>query len=688
MNLDRLDYIVREALFADGSADYLNPPECEPGDTVRLRFRTLRENADSVLLILVKNENEEDEEHEMHLAERGRIFDYYEASLTAEETPVQYYFEVTRGEERCQYTRLGADGGLGRRFYFTLFPGFHVPDWLKGCVMYQIFVDRFRDGDSSNNVRDGEYTYLGRPAEAADWDMPTAELDVGRFYGGDLAGVLEKLDYLEALGIEAIYFNPLFVSPSNHKYDCQDYEHIDPHQTVIKKDGDYSIRTADEENLAASDAWFADFIAQCHARGIRVIIDGVFNHCGSWNKMMDREKLYEARGTYEPGAYTAKNSPYHSYFHFADERDEAWPDNASYEKWWGNETLPKLNYEDSPALEAYILSIAKKWVSPPYNADGWRLDVAADLGHSGAYNHTFWKKFRDAVREANPEAVVFAEHYGDAAEWIWGQEWDTVMNYDAFMEPVTWFLTGMEKHSDRRRDELCGDADSFFRTMLHAQCSMHTSSMLSAMNELSNHDHSRFLTRTNKQVGRLNTLGYQAASEGINLGLFSAAVVMQMTWPGAPTIYYGDEAGLCGWTDPDSRRPYPWGRENHQILDFHTYLITLHKHDVFRYGAWKPLYAKRYLLAYCRMYGRYAAIVVVNAGDSTMEVRLPVWEAGIDSDTPISRVIETTSNRYNVGYHDRATKNGFLYCKMEPYSSKVYINWAKDERNILWLDGG
>lgn len=130
---------------------------------------------------------------------------------------------------------------------------------------------------------------------------------------------------------------------------------------------------------------------------------------------------------------------------FFQEERERWPYNGSYDGWWGHDTLPKLNYEDSPKLEAYIFEIAKKWVSPPYNADGWRLDVAADLGRSNEYNHEFWKKFRKVVKEANPEALILAEHYGDPSEWLEGDEWDTIMNYDAFMEPVTWFLTGMEE---------------------------------------------------------------------------------------------------------------------------------------------------------------------------------------------------------------------------------------------------
>lgn len=685
MNLGIAEGIDKAALFTDETENYRTPAECNPGDAVCIRFRTRRDNADRVCLILTDENSEISEE--MQKAGADQLFDYYETSLDVGKKNISYYFEIERGEERCVYSRLGPDGPLGRRYYFTLRPGHHVPDWMQGCVIYQIFPDRFCKSSDQNSVRTGEYRYLERESEAvSDWNAPVETLDVGRFYGGDLGGVLEKLPYLKSLGVEAIYLNPVFVSPSNHKYDCQDYEHIDPHLTVIAKDGNYDVRTADPENLAASDRFFAEFTERCHAEGIRVIIDGVFNHCGSFHRMMDRAGIYARTGGYEAGAYLSAESPYRSYFRFTDERPEAWPGNGSYEKWWENDTLPKLNYEGSEALWSDILSVGKKWVSAPYCADGWRLDVAADLGHGPETNHRFWRAFREAVREANPEAVVFAEHYGDAAAWMESGEWDTVMNYDAFMEPVSWFLTGMEKHSDRAEPELCGNGRAFFERMRSAQCAFPMQALLSAMNELSNHDHSRFLTRTNRTPGRLADRGAAAASEGVNMGLFSAAVAIQMTWPGAPTIYYGDEAGVCGWTDPDCRRTFPWGRENHQLQDFHTYMIALHKHAVFRRGSWKELYADRSVIAYGRMLGKHIAFTVVNAGACTEEFDLPVWQLGITDDMTVTRVAQTDCSRYNVGRHHRAPRGGMLHCVMGPYSAKVYINWASDEYNIRWVD--
>ena len=148
--------------------------------------------------------------------------------------------------------------------------------------------------------------------------------------------------------------------------------------------------------------------------------------------------------------------------------------------------------------------------------DGCRLDVAADLGHSEDYNHGFWRKFRESVKKANPEAIILAEHYGDPSPWLDGSQWDTVMNYVAFMEPVSWFLTGMEKHSDEYKDYMLGNIENYENTMTHYMASFATSSLQCAMNQLSNHDHSRFLTRTNRRVGRIHTMGPEAAGENIN----------------------------------------------------------------------------------------------------------------------------------------------------------------------------
>ena len=647
----------KNALFCDGTSDYVIPAEPGIHEKVRLRFRTARDDAQEVCLI------SGGEALQMQKISSGEVFDYYETEVQLTDTMFVYYFRIKSESEELCYHRCGVSEHPVEYYNFRIMPGFSTPAWAKGAVMYQIFVDRFCNGDPSNDVEDGEYVYIGEPVcKVKDWNEFPEAMDIRRFHGGDLQGVLDKLDYLEELGVEVIYFNPLFVSPSNHKYDIQDYDYIDPHYGVIIEDGGevlpegekdntratkYQKRTGDIRNLEASNRLFAKLVEEMHTRGMRVILDGVFNHCGSFNKWMDRERIYEPQPEYEKGAYVSAQSPYRDFFHFFDEREEAWPYNKNYDGWWGHDTLPKLNYEDSPTLEEYILNIGKKWVSPPYNADGWRLDVAADLGYSNEYNHIFWENFRKAVKSANPQALILAEHYGDPGEWLQGDEWDSVMNYDAFMEPLTWFLTGMEKHSDERRTDLWGNADNFVNTMNHFMASMLTPSLQVAMNELSNHDHSRFLTRTNHIVGRVVQLGSKAAEEGINLAVMREAVAVQMTWVGAPTVYYGDEAGVCGFTDPDSRRTYPWGQENRELVEFHKEMIRIHKREKpLRTGSLKMLSWSSNVLAYARFQEGEQIIVVLNNSKELKEVTIPVWQAEVPMKGKMERLMYSWEKSY------------------------------------------
>jgi alpha-glucosidase len=484
-----------------------------------------------------------------------------------------------------------------------------------------------------------------------------------------------------------VYFNPLFVSPSNHKYDIQDYDYIDPHfGRIVRNEGSvlspwdrenrnaslYINRVTGIDNLEASNQLFIELVEELHKRGMKVILDGVFNHCGSFNKWMDRERIYEYQPGYEKGAFVSADSPYRSFFKFYNEHE--WPYNPFYDGWWGHDTLPKLNYEASPKLEEYILEIGRKWVSPPYNIDGWRLDVAADLGFSREYNHSFWRKFRKAVKEANPEAIIIAEHYGEADGWMNGDQWDTVMNYDAFMEPLTWFFTGMEKHSDEYREDMVGNIDGFVGAMNYHMASFLAPSLQTAMNQLSNHDHSRFLTRTNGRVGRVADLGSQAANEDVKPEIMREAVVMQMTWPGAPTIYYGDEAGLCGFTDPDNRRTYPWGREDHQMIDFHRAAIAMHKrYPVLKRGSLKLLRGAYNILSYGRFSDEQQIAVVFNNNTEEQEVCVPVWQMGVTNEQAMNRVFYTDMEGFSEEILIYPVKAGEITIRMPARSAAVLL---------------
>ena len=669
------------ALFSDVTNDYRSPAEPMPGDEVTIRLRTGRYNVDKAYLVV------DNVEHVMTRVRSESMFDYYEAKINVGTEKMYYYFRVELGRTVCFYNQIGAIKDLNEYYNFQITPGFKTPEWAKGAVMYQIFVDRFYNGDKSNDVLDDEYNYIGEHVcQVKDWNKYPAQMGIREFYGGDLQGVLDKLDYLQDLGVEVIYFNPLFVSPSNHKYDIQDYDYIDPHFGKIVEDEGELLRPGDNDNthatryinrvtrksnLEASNEFFAKVVQEIHARGMKVIIDGVFNHCGSFNKWMDKEHIYrDSTDEYEPGAYEKYESPYHNFFKFFSNQ---WPDNNSYDGWWGHDTLPKLNYEGSKELEEYILSIGRKWVSAPYNVDGWRLDVAADLGYSPEYNHYFWKRFREEVKKANPDAVILAEHYGDPYSWLQGDEWDTVMNYDAFMEPITWFLTGMEKHSDEKRDDLRGDSYSFFASMRHHMSRFQGNSLLVAMNELSNHDHSRFMTRTNGNVGRVASVGPQAAEMYTNKGIMKEAVIMQMTWPGAPTIYYGDEAGVCGWTDPDNRRTYPWGREDMELIEFHRDAIRIHKNNIaLRKGSFKALLGEYNIIAYGRFLNDNILAIAINNNDSEREIHIPVWQLGVRDNSIMESLMVSSRDTYNVGKVVYVVVNGEIIVRLPGFSAAIY----------------
>lgn len=680
LRLSQVDfkYLNYDAIFSDETENYRYPSVPVSGKNFTITLRVGKDNIDSAYICygccyvkMQKNHSTD-------------FFDYYEGTFICDSEPMNYYFQIICDGRTYFYNKAGVVKDINSEYNFTILPDFSTPSWAKGAVMYQIYVDRFYNGDKSNDVVTNEYEYLGlKSKHIEDWDAPLENMDVCNFYGGDLQGVIDKMDYLSDLGIDAIYFNPIFVSPSNHKYDIQDYEHIDPHYGVIvtktgsplsNEDKDnknatlYMARTTDPKNLEASDQLLAKLIGIAHSKGIKVILDGVFNHCGAFNKWLDREGFYEKNG-YPVGAYASENSPYHNFFNWTSGQ---WPNNEHYSSWWDHPNHPKLNYEHSNELYTYIMNIARKWVSPPYNADGWRLDVAADLGLSKEFNMKFWRDFRKVVKNANPNAVIIAEHYGDPKDWLMGDQWDTVMNYDAFMEPITWFLTGMEKHSEKADIHKYNNAGDFEASMRYYTSRFSNESLNVAMNQLSNHDHSRFLTRTNRKTGRLHTSGTFEADTGINLGIMKEAITFQMTWPGAPTIYYGDEIGMTGWTDPDNRRPFRWNDMNEDILSYHKCLINIrHSREIFKSGSLDYLYMGYGLICYGRWNKNDYGTVILNNQYKATDISVPVWRLGAkNGDTMINLVISnmTTFAQNNTVY---IVKNGCIKVSLPPFSSCV-----------------
>jgi alpha-glucosidase len=672
--------INRQALFTDETVNFKVPYEPCHGDQVSLQIRTLRNDVSAVYVIMGARK------HAMKKVSQDTsdTFDFYQYTFTCPQRQVSYYFEICDDDEQLYYNRLGVVTNNQEEYNFSFTPGHKVPDWALGKVFYQIYPDRFCNGDPTNDVCNNEYYYTGgHTKRITNWDKIPDHLDVSNFYGGDLQGIRSKLDYLQDLGVEAIYLNPIFVSPSNHKYDTQDYDYVDPHLAIIEDDNEFTMqnwerhngfaaryikRVTSKNNLKKSNEYFADLVKELHSRGIKIVIDGVFNHCGSFNKWMDREGIYLNKEGYELGAYQSVDSPYRNYFKF--DKNVA---HSDYEGWWGFQTLPKLNYEKSEELKNYVLATGAKWVSAPYNVDGWRLDVGADLGHSEKFNHKFWQEFHTAVKSANPEAFIFAEHYGDPSKWLEsGKEWDSVMNYDAFMEPVTWFLTGVDKHSKSYNDKWRGNGKAFFEAMFKAMARFPRPALDSAINQLSNHDHSRFLTRTNGRVGTIQERGGAAAGEGIDKRVMKLAILIQMTWVGSPALYYADEVGQVGWTDPDSRRTFPWGHEDWDLYNTYKSAIALRKKvHCIRMGSLLELDAGDGYIAYGRFDIADSLITVINSSDKEIALAVPVWQAGVTWQDKLKLA-------FAVGYQGASAEStvdvnyGRAYIKIPPKSGVCY----------------
>lgn len=655
--------------FSDETVNFRTPAEPREGEAFTVRFRVFQGKGTAVSFYL--NRDGEVSVREMTPVFSRGDYLFYEAGAEGVRERAEYYFAAAAEDGTVRY--YGKNGSCGQASEvkpFTVLPHFTVPDWARGAVWYQIFPDRFANGDAANDPCDEEYSdATGAPCRRAAWDEPVGQGDFNCFYGGDLQGIMNHLDYLRGLGTDVLYLNPVFVSPSSHKYNTQDYEHVDPHLGVIVKDAEgedrYGIRTTAPENLEASDALLARLIEEAHKKGMRVVLDGVFNHCGDFHKWMDRREIYR-KYTGHVGAWWDAGCESASYFRFSDDHE--------YECWWGNETLPKLNLDGSLKLRREIFRIAEKWLAAPYHADGWRLDVAADLCHSPEENHAFWKEFRKHVRTVRPDALILAEHYGAADDWLGGDEWDSVMNYDAFMDPVSLFLTGVEKHSDGYDEKAEGNGALFWDSYQKASAGFPRQSLMTALNELDNHDHSRFLTRTNHKTGRLGRNEAEEAEEGVSKPLLRSGVVMQMTLPGAPGIYYGDEAGLCGFTDPDDRRPFPWGKEDTELQDFYLNAVRLHKNiPVFKEGSLVPVVMEEKLVSYARFIGEEAALVVIYTGTETANLELALADITGKAPPSVTRVLHSSDVSVNLGKKNVQTPDGKLPLSLPSRSAEIYI---------------
>lgn len=440
-----------------------------------------------------------------------------------------------------------------------------TPNWVKDAIFYQIFPDRFALGKPQKN-----YPNYWQSSNLESWEnLPSLQ----KYKGGNFWGVIDKLDYLQDLGINAIYFTPIFQSTCNHRYHTHDYYQIDP-------------------LLGGNDA-FLEFLKQAHKRDIKVVLDGVFNHVG--------RGFFFFNDILENGPH----SPWLDWF-----KIEGWPlsaydgsSPANYASWLNNRALPQFNHSN-PLVKEYIMQVAEYWLNQ--GIDGWRLDVPNEVTDVG-----FWQEFRTRVKAINPSAYIVGEIWVDARQWLDGNQFDGVMNY-LFTAPTMAFCGG-----DRILREYVETppyypypaikAEEYQRKIEKLLNLYHWEITLTQLNLLASHDTARLLSIAN---GDIKTV--------------ELCTLLLLTFPGAPSIYYGDEIGLEGGLDPDSRRSFPEPKSwNHHLLDYHKKLIKLrHQYPALRRGKYQVLWAKENIYIFSRTLNEQKLIIAINTDIKSQEVKL------------------------------------------------------------------
>lgn len=481
---------------------------------------------------------------------------------------------------------------------FRLLADYVAPQWVQRSVFYQIFPDRFADGDPSNNVRTGEWIYHNTAVTARQWAEPPGQSNPSlEFYGGDLQGITQRLDYLADLGVDAVYLNPIFQAPSVHRYDVTDYEQVDPH--------------------LGGNAAFSELRAALTERKMRVMLDIVPNHCGvehPWFKT----------------ALADNNSVNSDHFIFTDHPQH-------YATWLGVRTLPKLDYR-SPKLREYMYagtnSVFRRWLRPPYNIDAWRVDVANMLGQHGAtqVGAEVARGIRAAVKEEQPDAYLIGENFFDATGQLQGDQYDGNMNYRGFTVPLwDWLNEHRMRHAAFGAETNLGvslsttglaQAWDAFRAPIPWVIALQQFTLVDS------HDTARIrsLVGGNERLQRL-------------------AAVLQFTYPGVPCILYGDEIGLAGDDATQTRRTMPWDTQHWdtELRSFYQTLITLRRtSDALASGGYQLLHTDADTIVFQRDTDAERIIVVGYRGTAKRPARrLPVGHGAIPDGTAFVEVFSS-----------------------------------------------
>ena len=491
---------------------------------------------------------------------------------------LNYYFKIIYNNDVVYYGNNNESlGGVGEKYDYrpklyqiTVYNERKVPSWYKEGIIYQIFVDRFLNGNKNGEISDpkkNSFIYATWEDEPMYIKNEKGSIMRWDFYGGNLKGIKEKLEYIKSLGASIIYMNPIFEAASCHKYDTGDYKKID--------------------GMFGTDEDFKDLCIEAKKIGIRIILDGVFSHTGS------DSKYFNKLGTYKnDGAYQSKESEYYSWYRFNNHPDE-------YECWWGFDNQPNVE-ELNDGYVNYIIkdkgSVIEKWMR--LGASGWRLDVADELPDK------FIEMIKEKMIEVDEESVLIGEVWEDASnkvsysnkrEYFFGKELDSVTNYP-FRDIVIGFVSGNIT------------SKLFIKKIMSLFENYPIENFYSSMNLLGNHDTERIFTKLNE-----------------NMDLLKLAIAIQMTIPGVPLIYYGDEVGLLGGRDPQNRKPYPWNKINSEILNHYKELAAIRNAEItLKKGSFNVITTSEEVLAYEREYEGEKILVIVNRNNKEVEFKFRV----------------------------------------------------------------
>ena len=604
-----LDRNVPLPVHHDGSARYVSPTDPQPGETVTLRLRHAPDLPIERLLLRSAPDGEQ-----LFTAMHPEAFQpgdacrWWQVQLRVNMPLTGYRFLLLVAGQAWWYNAAGlhADNPLDDQD-FRLLAGYQAPQWVRQAVFYQVFPDRFADGDPNLTVRDGEYKYRGLPARSRRWGEQPAS---GRqamveFFGGDLPGLTAHLDTIADLGANAIYLNPVFSALSNHRYDVIDYENVDPH-------------------LGGNPALVA-LRQKADALGLRYILDIVPNHCGVMHPWFQ-------------AALADPNAPSAEYFTIRKRPDD-------YEAWLGVPTLPKLNYR-SQALRQVMYAgpqaVFRRWLRPPYAADGWRIDVANMLARQGAdqLGAEVGQGIRQAVKAENPQAYLLGENFFDASSQLQGDMWDAVMNYAGFSIPLWYWLSGFKVYvrgDDRPTAAAPITTHALVETWQAHRAAIPWAIACQQFNLLGSHDTPRMTSLL-----------------GNNPSLVRLAIALMFTYPGVPCIYYGDEIGLGRQGGESSRQCMNWDENNwdHDLRSYYQALARLRRSaPALIEGGFQLLLADADTLAFQRDSAAQTLLVIAHRGTAARPAfPLPVAAGGIANGMAFSELFSGYRTRVEHGF--------------------------------------